>query len=103
MNNRYREQPTNVVKNSKKIKMITLTLELNFKDENDAKIVYSVLNPEVRTKISKDVSSSIKLEGRQVFISVQSSQLPKMRAVINSYGRLISVIHKIISVVKEVE
>jgi tRNA threonylcarbamoyladenosine modification (KEOPS) complex Pcc1 subunit len=102
MNNKYKE-PYNPTKNDKKIKTITLTLELTFKDENDAKIVYSALNPEVRTKISRDVKSSIKLKGKQIFIFVQSSQLSKMRAVVNSYGRLISVIHKIVSVVKEVE
>lgn len=100
VNNKHK---TFKAKDNKKIKTIMLMLELNFENENDAKIFYSVLNPEIKTKISRDVNSFIRLEGNQVFISVESSQLSKMRAVMNSYGRLISVIHKIVSVVREAE
>lgn len=84
------------------IDTVEMVLEVDFDSEYKAKLFYSVLSPEVSMKISKDAESFIKLDGKRIFIFVQSSQLSKMRAIVNSYGRLINVVHNIISVVEEV-
>jgi len=91
------------VEKSKLTGMIEMVLEFDFNSEYEAKMFYSVLSPEVGMKVSKDAESFIKLDGKRVFIFVQSTQLSKMRAIVNSYGRLINVVHNIVSVVREVE
>lgn|GEM_PF-2493976 len=88
---------------SKLTGMIEMVLEFDFNSEYEAKMFYSVLSPEVGMKVSKGAESFIKLDGKRVFIFVQSTQLSKMRAIVNSYGRLINVVHNIVSVVREVE
>ncbi len=89
--------------NDSKLNVVAeMVLEFEFDSEDDAKLVYSVLTPEIGMKVSKNVDSYIKLDGKRVFIFVRSTQLSKMRAAVNSYGRLINVVYNIISVVREV-
>jgi len=102
INYKFEETFKQNVRKDNLIDVVEMVLEIDFNSEHEAKLFYSVLSPEVSMKVSKGAESSIKLSGKRIFIFVQSTQLSKMRAIVNSYGRLINVVHNIVSVVEEV-
>jgi tRNA threonylcarbamoyladenosine modification (KEOPS) complex Pcc1 subunit len=61
-----------------------------------AKSIYSALDPEIRYSSDLGVVTRISINVPDLLIEVESDDIPKLRAVINSYLRLVNAAYKCI-------
>jgi tRNA threonylcarbamoyladenosine modification (KEOPS) complex Pcc1 subunit len=61
-----------------------------------AKSIYSALDPEIRYSSDSGVATRISINISDLLIEVESDDIPKLRAIINSYLRLVNAAYKCI-------
>jgi tRNA threonylcarbamoyladenosine modification (KEOPS) complex Pcc1 subunit len=61
-----------------------------------AKSIYSALDPEIRHSSDSGATTRISISIPDLLIEVESEDIPKLRALVNSYLRLVNVAYKCI-------
>ena len=61
-----------------------------------AKSIYSALDPEIRHYSDSGATTRISITTPDLLIEVESEDIPKLRALVNSYLRLVNVAYKCI-------
>ena len=61
-----------------------------------AKSIYSALDPEIRHYSDSGATTRISITTPDLLIEVESDDIPKLRAIINSYLRLVNAAYKCI-------
>ena len=61
-----------------------------------AKSIYSAVDPEIRYSSDSGVVTRISINVHDLLIEVESEDIPKLRALVNSYLRLVNVAYKCI-------
>lgn len=61
-----------------------------------AKSIYSALDPEIKHSSDSGVVTRISVDVTDLFIEVETDDIPKLRAIVNSYLRLVNAAYKCI-------
>ena len=61
-----------------------------------AKSIYSALDPEIKHSSDSGVVTRISVDVPDLFIEVETDDIPKLRAIVNSYLRLVNAAYKCI-------
>lgn len=61
-----------------------------------AKSIYSALDPEIRHYSDSGATTRISITTPDLLIEIESEDIPKLRALVNSYLRLVNVAYKCI-------
>jgi len=72
-----------------------ITVVIKFKSEEEAKLVYLAMSPDMNLK-SRGIESSICMEGDKVYLTIKSDSLSRLRGVVNSFFRAFRVVSGII-------
>ena len=70
---------------------------LEFKTGREAELVYNALMPEVKARPAGGVYVDARLSGNKIFIYIKAENISKLRAAINSYGRLVALAYDVLS------
>jgi tRNA threonylcarbamoyladenosine modification (KEOPS) complex Pcc1 subunit len=61
-----------------------------------AKSIYSALDPEIKLSSNSGVVTRISVGVPDLFIEIETDDIPKLRAIVNSYLRLVNAAYKCI-------
>ncbi len=83
--------------------MHSARIELEFESEEEARLMYRALKPEIESRPAGGVEASITLSGNKILIYIEAENISKLRAAVNSYGRLAALIYDVGVFVEEVQ